>query len=149
MTESILPTAALPDGEALPADLTNPLEAPAGVAEPALDAPLPQVRAKTKGVADLVFVVDVSGSMSTCIDALRKNIEAFIDSLSRGDGNSAAPVRDWRGKVVGYRDFEAAESEGLPWLVDNVFVRDVAALKAHQAPKVHLLRSQPPRLHRD
>lgn len=130
MTESTLPAVALPDGEALPADLTNPLEAPLGVAEPALDAPLPQVRAKTKGVADLVFVVDVSGSMSTCIDALRKNIEAFIDSLSRGDGNSAAPVRDWRGKVVGYRDFEAAEGEGLPWLVDNVFVRDVAALKS-------------------
>jgi hypothetical protein len=37
-----------------------------------------------------VFVVDVSGSMSTCIDALRKNIEAFIDSLSRGDGSNVA-----------------------------------------------------------
>lgn len=64
------------------------------------------VRAKTRGVADLVFMVDVSGSMATCIDALRKNIEAFIDSLSRGDGNNVAPVRDWRAKVVGYRDIE-------------------------------------------
>ena len=104
-----------------------------GVAEPARDAPAPQARAKTKGVADLVFVVDVSGSMSTCIDALRKNIEAFIDSLSHGDGNNVAPVRDWRGKVVGYRDIEAAESEGLPWIVDNEFVRDVGALKSQLA----------------
>lgn len=104
-----------------------------GVAEPALNAPVPQARAKTKGVADLVFVVDVSGSMSTCIDALRKNIEAFIDSLSSGDGQNAAPVRDWRGKVVGYRDFEAAEGEGLPWIVDNSFVRDVGALKSQLA----------------
>ena len=97
---------------------------------PALDeAPAPQARAKTKGVADIVFVVDVSGSMATCIDALRKNIETFIDSLSRGDGNTAAPVRDWRGKVVGYRDIDEAEGEGLPWFEDHPFVRDVAALK--------------------
>jgi von Willebrand factor type A domain len=105
----------------------------AGVAEPALEAPLPEVRSKTKGVADLVFVVDVSGSMAPCIDALRKNIEAFIDSLSRGDGNNVAPVRDWRGKVVGYRDIESADSEGVPWLVDSPFVRDVAELKAQLA----------------
>lgn len=105
------------------------MEEPAGVAEPAPEGPAPQARAKTKGVADLVFVLDITGSMAPCIDALRKNIEAFIDSLSRGDGNNVAPVRDWRGKVVGYRDFEASEGEGLPWLVDNPFVRDVAALK--------------------
>lgn len=104
-----------------------------GVAEPALAAPTPAPRAKTKGVADLVFVIDVSGSMAPCIDALRKNIEAFIDSLSRGDGNNVAPVRDWRGKVVGYRDIETAESEGIPWLLDNPFVRDVAALKSQLA----------------
>lgn len=101
-----------------------------GVAEPAAAAPVPQARAKTKGVADLVFVVDVSGSMAPCIDALRSNIEIFIDSLNRGDANNAAPVKDWRGKVVGYRDIESAESDGLPWIVDNAFVRDAGALKA-------------------
>jgi hypothetical protein len=110
-----------------------PLPAPAGVAEPALNAPVPLARTKTKGVADLVFVVDVSGSMAPCIDALRTNIEAFIDSLSRGDGNNVAPVRDWRGKVVGYRDIESADSEGLPWIVESPFVRDVGALKAQLA----------------
>ena len=99
--------------------------APAEVATP----PSVQERPKTKGVADIVFLVDVSGSMSPCIDALRRNIEAFIDSLSRGDANNAAPVRDWRGKVVGYRDIEAAQGEGLPWIVDHPFVRDAGALK--------------------
>jgi hypothetical protein len=108
-------------------------DASAGVAEPAAEAPAPQARAKTKGVADLVFVVDVTGSMAPCIDALRTNIEAFIDSLSRGDGNNVAPVRDWRGKVVGYRDIEASQSENIPWLLDNPFVRDVGALKAQLA----------------
>jgi hypothetical protein len=122
-------------GEALasaePALAASP--APVGLSEPAIAAPAPLARPKTKGVADLVFVVDVSGSMSPCIDALRKNIEAFIDSLSHGDGNNVAPVRDWRGKVVGYRDIESAESEGLPWIVENPFVRDVTALKAQLA----------------
>lgn len=53
--------------------------------------------------------------------------------MSRGDGNNIAPIRDWRAKVVGYRDFDSAESEGLPWIVDNAFVRDVGALKAQLA----------------
>ncbi|HYQ15342.1 MAG TPA: hypothetical protein VEQ58_06290, partial [Polyangiaceae bacterium] len=123
-----------PDTADSPVGEVPDAEAPlAGVAEPALAAPAPQPRAKTKGVADIVFVVDITGSMAPCIDALRKNIEAFIESLSHGDGNNVAAVRDWRGKVVGYRDIESAESEGLPWIVDNGFVRDAAALKAQLA----------------
>jgi hypothetical protein len=107
------------------------ITAPAEAGQPQVAPPSEvQARPKTKGVADIVFLVDVSGSMSPCIDALRRNIEAFIDSLSQGDANNAAPVRDWRGKVVGYRDIEAAESEGMPWIVDNAFVRDAGALKA-------------------
>ncbi|HEX2547919.1 MAG TPA: vWA domain-containing protein, partial [Ramlibacter sp.] len=123
-------TEGLADPAAATADVAA---ASAGVAEPAQAAPLPQARTKTKGVADLVFLVDISGSMGTCIDALRKNIEAFIDSLSKGDANNAAPVRDWRAKVVGYRDIETEAADGLPWLVDNPFVRDAGALKAQLA----------------
>ena len=108
-------------------------EASEGVVAPAASAPAPQPRAKTKGVADIVFVVDISGSMAPCIDALRKNIEAFIDSLSQGGPNNAAPVRDWRGKVVGFRDIEAAQGEGLPWIVENSFVTDANTLKAQLA----------------
>lgn len=116
-----------------PIEPPNQADVILGVAGTAPEASAPQARAKTKGVADIVFVIDVSGSMAACIDGLRKNIEGFIDSLSRGDGNTKAPVRDWRGKVVGYRDIEAAESEGIPWVVDNGFVRDVGALKSQLA----------------
>ena len=105
-------------------------EAPA---EPAAATAAPQARAKTKGVADVVFLIDVSGSMAPIIDALRKNIEAFIDSLNTGDANNAAPVRDWRGKVVGYRDIEFAHAEGIEWFESHPFVRDAAALKAQLA----------------
>jgi hypothetical protein len=105
----------------------------AGQSEVAAPAAAPQARAKTKGVADVVFLIDVSGSMAPIIDALRKNIEAFVDSLSSGGANNAAPVRDWRGRVVGYRDIEAAASEGLEWIEDHPFVRDTSALKAQLA----------------
>ncbi len=104
---------------------------PAAAAAPVIAAPPPPApRAKTRGVADIVFLVDVSGSMQPCLDALVRNIEVFVDSLSRGDANNAAPVKDWRGKVVGYRDLESADSEGLPWIEDHPFVRDAVALKA-------------------
>ncbi len=97
---------------------------------PVAAAPPPTQRPKTKGVADLVFLIDVSGSMAPVIDALRRNIETFIDSLSHGgDANNAAPVKDWRAKVVGYRD----TTDGDRWLEDNPFVRDASALKAQLA----------------
>ena len=73
-----------------PAPVGQP-EPTAGQSAPAAPAAAPQTRAKTKGVADIVFLIDVSGSMAPIIDALRKNIEAFVDSLSQGDANNAAP----------------------------------------------------------
>jgi hypothetical protein len=42
-------------------------------------------------------------------------------------------VRDWRGKVVGYRDIETADHDGAPWIEDHPFVRDAVALKAQLA----------------
>ena len=133
--ESAAPLPPMPDASVTEAP---PTEAPAADAPVAVDpnaasaamAPAPAPRAKTKGVADIVFLVDVSGSMAPIIDALRRNIEVFVDSLSHGDANNAAPVKDWRGKVVGYRDIEHAEAEGVPWIEDHPFVRDAVALKA-------------------
>ncbi len=88
-----------------------------------------QQQTKTRGVADIVFLIDISGSMAPVIDALKRNIEMFMDTLSTGEGNNVSPVRDWRAKVVGYRDFEA-DAEAF---IDNPFVRDVDALKAQLA----------------
>lgn len=125
--------AAFDTGDETPAADVSAAPAATGQSAPAAPAAAPQPRAKTKGVADVVFLIDVSGSMSPIIDALRRNIETFVDSLSSGDANNAAPVRDWRGKVVGYRDIEAAQTEGLEWLEDHPFVRDTGALKAQLA----------------
>lgn len=86
---------------------------------------------KVRGVADIVFVVDVTGSMQPCIDALRENIKVFIDTLASTDANNGSPVKDWRGRVVGYRDVKADGERD--WIIDNPFVRDPSALKAQLA----------------
>jgi hypothetical protein len=118
---------AVADAEVVPSG-----DAAIGQSDVAIAPPLAP-RAKTKGVADIVFLIDVTGSMAPVIDALRTNIETFIDSLSKGDANNAPAVKDWRGKVVGYRDIESSEAEGLPWIEDHPFVRDAVALKAQLA----------------
>ena len=86
---------------------------------------MPSQPGKVKGVADIVFLLDVTGSMQPCIDALKDNISMFIDTLSTRDANNSSPVQDWRCKVVGYRDFEV-DSEPF---IDNPFVRNPDDLK--------------------
>jgi len=85
-----------------------------------------QQQSKVKGVADIVFLMDATGSMATCIDQLKENLKTFIDALVTPAGNDVSPVKDWRAKVVGYRD---AEADGAEWFVDHPFVRDVGQLK--------------------
>ena len=129
-TETPVPAPASFEAAEPPAPMAElppaPGEGQSGVATPAA---APPVRAKTKGVADIVFLIDVSGSMAPIIDALRKNIEVFVDTLGAGDANSGPPVKDWRGKVIGFRDAEHDPN----WFHDFPFVRDAVALKAQLA----------------
>jgi len=53
-------------------------------------------KAHTK--ADIIFCIDVTGSMQPCIDALKANMVNFVNAL-----HSAANV-DYRLKLVAYRD---------------------------------------------
>ncbi len=73
----------------------------------------------TKRVVDLVFLVDVTGSMTPCIDGLKESIDRFFAYLTDETGNTCA-IKDWRAKVVGYRDVAFDKDQ---WLVDNPFVR--------------------------
>ena len=83
---------------------------------------------KVKGVADIVFLVDVTGSMRPCIDGLRENILTFVETLSGKDPNNECPVKDWRIKVAGYRD---AEDDPATWWVEFPFTRNVDEVKSH------------------
>jgi hypothetical protein len=89
-----------------------------------------EATSKVKGVVDIVIVMDVSGSMQECIDAVKGSVSSFISTMTSLDANSSAPIRDWRVKVVGYRDHQANPSD---WFVDNPFVRDVAQVQAQLA----------------
>ena len=85
-----------------------------------------EAKPKIKGVVDIVVLMDVSGSMQDCIDAVKQSVSTFISVLTSTDANNGAPIKDWRLKVVGYRDSE----RDADWFVDNPFVRDVAGVQA-------------------
>ena len=80
----------------------------------------------TKRVVDLVFLVDVTGSMRPCIDGLKDSIDKFFQHLTNEEENKLA-IRDWRAKVVGYRDVSYDKDN---WLDNNPFV--TSAEEIHQ-----------------
>jgi hypothetical protein len=85
---------------------------------------------KVKGVVDIAILLDLSGSMQDCIDAVKSSIGSFISGLSASDANNESPVRDWRMKVCGYRDHA---HDPTSWFIDNPFVSDVASVQAQLA----------------
>ncbi len=80
----------------------------------------PSTGNKTKGVCDIVFLIDATGSMQPAIDDLKRNIKMFFNQLAKGDDNGNAIVKDWRARVIGYRDVNVDDE----WYIDNPFVRD-------------------------
>lgn len=80
----------------------------------------------SKGIVDIVFVIDSTGSMQPCIDAVKENIYTFVRTLCEKDGNGESIVKDWRGRVFGYRDY-LCDSEKS---VDNPFVATTEALRS-------------------
>jgi hypothetical protein len=82
---------------------------------------------KVKGVADIVFLLDATGSMGPCISAVKQNITNFVNTLTSPNPNGAAVVKEWRAKIVGYRDLDYTD---CPAYVDNPFVGTVGELEA-------------------
>ncbi len=83
---------------------------------------------KVKGVADVVFLLDATGSMGPCISAVKQNIKNFITTLTTPNPNGGAVVKDWRAKIVGYRDLDYSD---FPAYVDQPFVRSIDELETH------------------
>lgn len=81
---------------------------------------------KVKGIADIVFLLDATGSMGPCISAVKQNIKTFVQAFTSPNPNGAAVVRDWRAKVVGYRDLDYTD---FPAMVDNPFTSEAAELE--------------------
>lgn len=77
---------------------------------------------KLKGVADVVFCFDCTGSMSPVIDTVRANVNKFVDGLNADQ----AVTIDWRMRAVGYGDLECGEEVQN----NNEFVSEVAQFQA-------------------
>jgi hypothetical protein len=85
-----------------------------------------EIRTSTRGVADIVFLIDATGSMMPCIRAVRESVAAFVDGIQQLGATGSPLVRDWRARVVGYRDRPDCEDD---WLVEFPFVQSVEQLK--------------------
>ena len=82
--------------------------------------------AKKKGIADIVFLLDVSGSMQPCIDGLKNNISTFIDYLTTPTANNQTVLKEWRIKIAGYSDYKA---DGDQWWQEFPFSNDANQVK--------------------
>lgn len=70
---------------------------------------LRQQRPKIRGVADIVFCIDFSSSMSDCIEGVKKHITSFVESLETSNPNM---VIDWQ---LGFCAYSSQEFIILPF----------------------------------
>lgn len=83
---------------------------------------------KVKGVADIIFLLDATGSMQPCINDVKNNIANFLESLKKPENpNEVTPIRDWRAAVYAYRDYNADGAD--KWFIANPFTRDPAVVR--------------------
>lgn len=55
--------------------------------------------------ADIVFVIDITGSMAPCIDKVKDFSTKIYDTIAPQMENAERPLAQLRVKVIGYRDF--------------------------------------------
>ncbi len=86
------------------------------------------------GVADIIFLIDATGSMAPGIDAVKRCIGDFVTSLVNPSIPYVAPVKDWRIAIYAYRDYEYDGPD--KWFVANPFSRDLGTI-LHQLETLH------------
>ena len=80
---------------------------------------------KIKGVADIVFCFDCTGSMTEIITSVKENVGKLVEGFKENQ-----VMLDWRARCMGYRDFEYDEE----FLInDRPFVDNEEDLKAQIA----------------
>jgi hypothetical protein len=72
--------------------------------------PVPRA-SRLKPQADIVFCIDVTGSMGGCIEAVKDHLNVFVSSLA-----NEQPV-DFRLRLIAYRDLHDPAEKGPPWTV--------------------------------
>ena len=84
----------------------------------ALDAGSPP-NGKVKGIVDLVFLMDATGSLDICIEQVKNNLRDFIGYLTGGPANQT-PVKEWRAKVSGIFNFQNVNPW---WIIPSLMTR--------------------------
>jgi len=83
--------------------------------------------AKVRGVADIVFCIDATASMTSCIEGVKDAVANFVSGLNSLPQTSI----DWRVRLIGYRDLDYGQQpETFEFTTDaNQFKSDVASLR--------------------
>jgi hypothetical protein len=68
---------------------------------------------KIKGVTDIVFCIDKSRSMSSCIEGVKNNVTAFVNSINSYNPNASI---DWR---IGFCAYDNASFDVLDFTKDT------------------------------
>ena len=76
---------------------------------------------KAKGVADVIFLMDITDSMDYCIDAVKKNICLFVQELQKGK-------IDWRARIIGFRNYNYDQDNWID-ADESPFTKDVNELQ--------------------
>lgn len=68
---------------------------------------------KIKGVTDIIFCIDKSGSMSDCINGVKNNVTTFVNSINTNNPNVSI---DWR---IGFCAFDNVSFDILDFTKDT------------------------------
>jgi len=94
-----------------------------------------QEEATLKGVVDIVFLLDVTGSMGPAIVELGKNMMNFINNI---DPNT---VKDYKVKLVSFGDFELDEDD-IKFDISRAFTNDLAELYKQFEDVIELIKKK-------
>jgi hypothetical protein len=94
-----------------------------------------QEEATLKGVVDIIFLLDVTGSMGPAIVELGKNMMNFINNI---DPNT---VKDYKVKVVSFGDFELDEDD-IKFDISRAFTDDLTELYKQFEDVIELIKKK-------
>jgi len=91
-------------------------------------APQANQAPKIKGVADIVFCIDATGSMEPCIEGVKTGVQNFVSGLQ---SDAQKPI-DWRAKIFAFRDLKNGEPFEIHEFTDDKgeFANQVSTLSA-------------------
>lgn len=94
-----------------------------------------QEEATLKGVVDIIFLLDVTGSMGPAIVELGKNMMNFINNI---DPNT---VKDYKVKLVSFGDFEL-DDEDIKFDISRAYTDDPAELYKQFEDVIELIKKK-------